>query len=126
MDSGPAAGPTPLNLQARAGADTTLHVDIPVELAGVDYNLVIVVQRADQGPMQSPPLTFVLSADVERDEDARWFAEIPQVPGAFAHGQTRDEAIQRATALALRILADRLEGVEGPWLDEADTPDAAG
>jgi predicted RNase H-like HicB family nuclease len=126
MDSVPAAGPTPLKLQARAGADATLHVDIPVELAGVDYNLVIVVQRADQGPMQSPPLTIVLSAEVERDEDARWFAEIPQVPSAFAQGQTRDEAIQRATALALRVLADRLEGVEGVGLDEADTPDGAG
>src|SRR5262245_66658388 len=113
MDSVPAAGPTTLCVQAKAGTDATLHLDIPVERAAVDYDLVIVVQRAEQGPLQTSPLTFVLSAEVEREEDARWFAEIPEVPGAFAYGQSRDEAPKRATALALRVLANRLDGVEG-------------
>jgi predicted RNase H-like HicB family nuclease len=122
MDSGPAT----LRLQARAGTDAALHLDIPVDLAGADYNLVIVVQRAEQGRIQNSPLTFVLSAEVEREEDGRWFAEIPQVSCAFAYGQTREEANKRATALALRVLADRLEGVEGPGPDDTDNPEGPG
>ena len=119
MNSVPTASSKTLCLQSRAGTDATLHLDIPVEAPDVEYNLVIVVQRAAEGLLQNPASTFVLSAEVEREEDARWFAEITEVPGAFAYGQSREEAIKRATALALRVLADRLEGVESlaPGLD---------
>ncbi|MFH1919946.1 MAG: type II toxin-antitoxin system HicB family antitoxin, partial [Planctomycetota bacterium] len=41
--------------------------------------------------------------------DGRWIAEIPDLPGTLAYGQTRDEAVSRVKALALRILAERLE-----------------
>jgi predicted RNase H-like HicB family nuclease len=58
-----------------------------------------------------------LTVDVEREEDGRWLAEIPDLPGVLAYGQTRDEAVARAEALALRVLADRLEhGEAGPDL----------
>lgn len=47
--------------------------------------------------------------EVEQETDGRWIAEIADLSGAMAYGATRDEAIRRAKALALRIMADRLE-----------------
>lgn len=47
--------------------------------------------------------------EVEREEDGRWIAEIPDLPGVLVYGQTREEAVARVEALALRVLADRLE-----------------
>ncbi len=45
----------------------------------------------------------------EREEDGRWLAEVMELPGVLAYGQTPDEAVARVQALALRTLADRLE-----------------
>ena len=51
----------------------------------------------------------------EREEDGRWIAEVPQLPGVLAYGATREEAMLKAEALALRVLAERLENREtGP------------
>jgi predicted RNase H-like HicB family nuclease len=51
----------------------------------------------------------------EREEDGRWLAEVPELPGVLAYGKTRDEAMAKAEVLALRVLADRLEHNEtGP------------
>lgn len=51
----------------------------------------------------------------EREEDGRWLAEIPEIPGALAYGATANEAMAKAEALALRVLAERLEHDEsGP------------
>ena len=50
--------------------------------------------------------------DIEKEEDGRWIAEIPEMPGVMVYGKTREEAINRAKALALRVLADRLENGE--------------
>ena len=53
--------------------------------------------------------------EVEREDDGRWFAEVVELPGVLAYDRTRDEAIERAKALSLRVLADRLEqGEEVP------------
>ena len=58
-----------------------------------------------------------LTVETEREEDGRWIAEVSDLPGVLAYGKTRDEAIARAEALALRVLADRLEHAEaGPDL----------
>jgi predicted RNase H-like HicB family nuclease len=58
-----------------------------------------------------------LTVETEREEDGRWIAEVPDLAGVLAYGQTRDEAMARAQALALRVLADRLEHAEaGPDL----------
>ena len=46
---------------------------------------------------------------VEQEEDGRWLGEVAELPGALAYGQTREEAIARVQALALRVVADRLE-----------------
>ena len=47
--------------------------------------------------------------ELDREEDGRWIAEVPDLPGVMAYGQTRDEALSRAKALALRVIADRLD-----------------
>jgi predicted RNase H-like HicB family nuclease len=58
-----------------------------------------------------------LIIETEVEEDGRWIAEVTDLDGVLAYGQTRDEAIARAEALALRVLADRLEHAEaGPDL----------
>ena len=52
--------------------------------------------------------------EVEREEDGRWIAEIAEIPGAMTYGTTRDQAIARVEALALRVLAERIEAGEQP------------
>jgi predicted RNase H-like HicB family nuclease len=47
--------------------------------------------------------------EVEREVDKRWIAEVVDLPGVMAYGATRKEAVARAQALALRVLADRIE-----------------
>ena len=50
--------------------------------------------------------------ETELEEDRRWLAEVPELPGVLAYGATRDEAMSRAQVLALRVLAERLEHSE--------------
>ena len=57
--------------------------------------------------------------ETEPEDDGRWLAEIPALPGVMAYGQTRQEAVSRVQVLALRVLADRLENGE-------PVPDTAG
>jgi predicted RNase H-like HicB family nuclease len=47
--------------------------------------------------------------DIDREEDGRWIAEIGELPGVLAYGSTREEAISAAEALALRVIADRID-----------------
>jgi predicted RNase H-like HicB family nuclease len=44
-----------------------------------------------------------------REEDGRWIAEALDIPGVLAYGTTQHEAGRAAFALALRVLADRVE-----------------
>ena len=53
-----------------------------------------------------------MKVEIEREEDGRWIAEIPELPGVMVYGTTRNQAIARAEALALRVMADRLEHEE--------------
>jgi predicted RNase H-like HicB family nuclease len=52
--------------------------------------------------------TFNLKVDFSR-EDGRWIADIPALPGVTVYGRTRKQALASAEALALRVIADRLE-----------------
>ncbi|GAB6068535.1 hypothetical protein JCM13664_18550 [Methylothermus subterraneus] len=55
---------------------------------------------------------------IELEQDGRWIAEVPELPGVMVYGKNRREAIAKAEALALRVLADRIEhGEEIPALD---------
>ena len=47
--------------------------------------------------------------EVEQEEDGRWLAEVPELPGVLAYGPSREVAVGHAQALALRVLADRLD-----------------
>ncbi len=63
-----------------------------------------------------------MKLEIEREDDGRCIAEIPALPGVMVYGATRDEAISKAEALALRVLADRLDhGEEIPELREVFT-----
>ena len=56
-----------------------------------------------------------LTIEHEREEDGRWLAEVPELPGVLAYGATAQEAMAKAEVLALRVLAERLEHNEsGP------------
>jgi predicted RNase H-like HicB family nuclease len=56
--------------------------------------------------------------EVEQEDDGRWLAEAPELPGVVAYGTSRAEAVARVETLALRVLADRLEhGEQIPELD---------
>ena len=55
-------------------------------------------------------MTFTIQ--YEREDDGRWLAEVLELPGVLAYGETSDEAIAKAQALALRTVADRLEHSE--------------
>ena len=48
-----------------------------------------------------------LVVELEREEDGRWIAEVPSLPGVLTYGQSREEALTRVEALALRVLAER-------------------
>ncbi len=50
-----------------------------------------------------------MKIETEREEDGRWLAELPNLPGAMAYGDTRENAIANVQALAFRIAADKIE-----------------
>ncbi len=54
-----------------------------------------------------------LTVEYEREDDARWLAEIVELPGVLAYGNSCDDAVTKAEALALRVLTDRAEHGEG-------------
>ncbi|PYQ03594.1 MAG: HicB family protein [Acidobacteria bacterium] len=55
--------------------------------------------------------------EIEREQDGRWLAEVPELPGVLAYGSSESEAQAKVQALALRVVADRLEhGEAGPEL----------
>ncbi|WP_242063251.1 type II toxin-antitoxin system HicB family antitoxin [Nostoc sp. FACHB-892] len=53
------------------------------------------------------PMNFTI--EIEQEEDGRFLAEVIGFPGVLAYGQTPEEAVARVQALALRVLADKLE-----------------
>lgn len=54
-------------------------------------------------------MTMHLRIEVDREEDGRWIAEISELPGVLAYGVDRRSAEQSARALALRVIADKIE-----------------
>lgn len=52
---------------------------------------------------------ITLTVEVEREEDGRWLAEVVQLPGVLAYGENQEAAIAKVQALALRVIAERLE-----------------
>ncbi len=59
-------------------------------------------------------MSVTFRVELDREDDGRWIAEVPDLSGVLCYGASRDEAIARAQALALRVLAERLEHREAP------------
>jgi predicted RNase H-like HicB family nuclease len=69
-------------------------------------------------------VTFAI--EIEQEKDGRWIAEIPQIPGAMAYGHTSAQAVSRVEALALRVLAERIEhGETSPVIEKVFSVAAA-
>jgi predicted RNase H-like HicB family nuclease len=50
-----------------------------------------------------------LTIEFEQEDDGRWIAEVPELPGVLVYADSRDQAAQLARALALRTIADQIE-----------------
>ncbi len=60
-----------------------------------------------------------MKIDIEKEEDGRWIADVSDLPGVMAYGETREDAIAKVEALALRVIAERIDhGETIPELDE--------
>jgi predicted RNase H-like HicB family nuclease len=53
-----------------------------------------------------------LTIETEHEDDGRWIAEVPELPGVLAYGATQGEAMVKAETLALRVVAEQLENGE--------------
>ena len=54
-------------------------------------------------------MSYNFKITFDREEDGRWIAEVPSLPGVLVYGNTKPEAAKKARVLALRVLADRME-----------------
>ena len=54
-------------------------------------------------------MSVIFKVELEREDDGRWLAEVVELPGVLAYGANEDEAFARVQALALRVVANRLE-----------------
>jgi predicted RNase H-like HicB family nuclease len=67
------------------------------------------------------PEQLILRIEIERETDGRWIVEAVDLPGVLAYGDTKQQAVDNAAKLALRVLDDRLEhGEDVPALDPDD------
>ena len=55
----------------------------------------------------------IFTIETEKEVDGRWIADVIEIPGAMAYGSTQDQAIAKAQAIALRVIAERLEHGKG-------------
>jgi predicted RNase H-like HicB family nuclease len=65
-------------------------------------------------------ITAMLKIEIEREQDGRWIGEVPELPGVLAYGETEAEVRVKTTALALRVIADRIEHGEPVPFDPSD------
>lgn len=68
---------------------------------------IVIIGSKPPRSTRSQDLRF--SVELEQETDGRWIAEIPEIPGALAYGKTKEEAINKAYAIALRAVADDVE-----------------
>jgi predicted RNase H-like HicB family nuclease len=64
-------------------------------------------RRSPRSGVKSQDMRF--NIETERENDGRWIAEIADIPGVLAYGRTENQAKANAYALALRVIADRVE-----------------
>ena len=79
---------------------------------GGPVNLVSLgVTSAARVELRQGCMEFIMNfaIECELEDDGRWLAEVPQLPGVMTYGSTRDKAMTKAQVLALRVLAERLK-----------------
>jgi predicted RNase H-like HicB family nuclease len=54
-------------------------------------------------------MSFTYTIETELEDDGRWIAEVPELPGVMVYGSTKAEAVSKVKALALRVIADKVE-----------------
>ena len=64
------------------------------------------------GCSQVPGNAMTFKVEIEQEDDGRWIAEVPDLPGVMTYGSTPEKARAKVQALALRVVADRLENGE--------------
>jgi predicted RNase H-like HicB family nuclease len=55
-----------------------------------------------------------MNIEIDREDDGRWIAEVPELPGTMAYGKSRNEAIARVKALTLRVIKDKSIDLPSP------------
>ncbi len=60
---------------------------------------------------------------LSREDDGRWIADLPALPGVLVYGETREDAIRACKALALRVIAERIEHGEDIFTGQAEGTD---
>ena len=75
-------------------------------------SLAMASLRAPHVPSGTMKMSY--RVEIEREDDGRWIADVTEIPGAMAYGSSADDALAKAVALALHVIADRLEHGEGP------------
>ena len=63
----------------------------------------------ERGRIRHKATDSYFRVEIDREDDGRWLAEITDLPGVMAYGGSKDEVIRRVYALALRVVADRVE-----------------
>lgn len=63
---------------------------------------------------------MIVRIEFEREEDGRWIAEVMDLPGVMAYGPRRDQAMAAVQALALRVIADRIDHGEATPSEASD------
>lgn len=76
----------------------------------VIMNLLYRESRYNQSIERQAAMKFTV--EYEQEEDGRWLVEVMELPGVLAYGETPDEAVAHAQALALRVIVDHLENGE--------------
>ena len=91
---------TPLPQRATGRSAVQIHPAILARDGTAGYPLV---------SLEESGRTMDFTVEIERETDGRWIAEVPELPGVLAYGDTQAESIAKVQALALRVIADRLE-----------------
>jgi len=77
------------------------------------------VSRLAYHPRKDNVFPMTLKIEIEREDNGRWIAEVPALPGCLCYGVTKDDAVRSTEALALRILAERCESGDDSFARDA-------
>jgi predicted RNase H-like HicB family nuclease len=78
------------------------------------HNKAISGKKKSSRPATARKSGLVFTVELDREEDGRWIAEIPELAGVMVYGESRADALVRVQALAYRVLADRIEQERAP------------